>query len=117
MPRTALPIENVGGPSPLTVNTLAWTAADAANGNKFEWTGREILLARNVGASTRTITFQTVAVGGRQDPIHNAAQNIAAGDYQLWGDFDTPGFEQSDGSLYVSASHAEVEFLVIRLRK
>lgn len=116
MARTALPIESAPGSTPLTAETLTWTAADVANGNQFTLTGRELLLVSNVGASTHTVTFQAVAVGGRQDPLHNTAINVAAGAYVLFGDFDTRGFKQTDGYLYVSANHAEIEFLVIRQR-
>jgi hypothetical protein len=116
MARTALPIESAPGSSPLTSEALTWTAADTANGNQFTLTGRELLLVRNVGAGTHTVTFQTVAVDGRQDPLHNTAINITAGAYVLFGDFELRGFRQSDGKLYVSANHAEIEFLVIRVR-
>jgi hypothetical protein len=115
MPRTALPIETAPGASPLTAETLTFTAADVANGNQFALTGREVLIARNVGASTRTITFQTVALSGRQDPLHNSAQNIAAGAYVAYGPIPVRGFRQTDNQLYVSASHAEVEFCVLRI--
>lgn len=114
MPRTALPIETLPGATPLTAEALTWTAADVANGNRFTITGREVIYARNVGASTRTVTMQTVAVNGRQDPLHNTAQNITAGQYLAWGPIPTKGFKQTDGEFYLSANHAEVEFMIVR---
>ena len=78
-------------------------------------TGREILIVRNSGASTRTITFQTIAVNGRQDPNHNTAMNIAAGAVEVFGPFPLKEYKQTDGYLYVSANHAEVLFTVVRL--
>lgn len=116
MARTDLPIEPAPGAAPLTAEVLTWTAADVTNGNQFAFTGRELLLVRNVGAATYTVTFQAIAVAGRQDPQHNTAINVTAGAYVLFGDFDLKGWRQTDGKLYVSANNAAVEFLVIRLR-
>lgn len=113
--RTDLPIESALGSEPLTQQVLTFTAADVANGNEFPWTGNEVLLIFNSGASTRTVTFQSVAQNGRQDPLHNTPINITAGQYLLFGPFDGRGWQQSDGFVQVSANHAEVQFCVIRI--
>ena len=115
MPRTSLPIVTAPGAVPLTAETLTWTAADVANGNAFALTGREVLLVRNVGAATRTVTFQSKAIRGRHDPLHNSAQNVVAGAYVAYGPIPVQGFRQSDQMLYVSANHAEIEFCVLRV--
>jgi hypothetical protein len=115
MVRAALPIETARGVAPLTPETITFTSANVADGNSFTFTGREVLLVFNDGASTRTITFQTIAVNGRQDPLHNSAQNITAGQYLLYGPFTRGGFRQDDGLIYVSANHAEVKFCVIKV--
>lgn len=115
MARTALtPVEAPGG-RPLSSVDAAGAAADVGNGNKFAITGREMLLVRNTGASTRTLTFQTVAVNGRQDPNHNTAINVTAGAVRLFGPFPLKEYQQTDGALYVSSNHAELLLTVIRL--
>lgn len=112
--RTDLPIENALGSAPLTQQVLTFTAADVANGNEFIHTGDEVLICLNSGASTRTVTFQSVARNGRQDPLHNTAINITAGQYLAFGPFEGAGWRQSDGYVQVSANHAEVLFCVLR---
>lgn len=41
----------------LTTGAYVFTAADATNGMDFENTGREIIVAKNGNASTRTVTI------------------------------------------------------------
>lgn len=114
MPRTELAIETAPGVQPIAAEVLTWEAADVANGNAFNHTGNELLLARNVGAGSHNITFQTIAIGGRQDPSHNVAIPLAAGAYAVFGPFDSAGIRQDDDLVYVSADHLEVEFCPIR---
>lgn len=113
--RTDLPIEIAKGSTPLTKEVLAFTAADVALGNEFTFTGGEVLIARNTGASPRNVTFQSLAVNGRQDPLHATAISLAAGEFALFGPFDGRGWRQGDGYVQVSADHAEVTFCVIRM--
>jgi hypothetical protein len=113
MPRTALSIESAPGSTPLAANTLTMTAADVANGNQFAHTGRELLLVENVGASSHNVTLQSVAVAGRQDPLHNTSQAVPAGEKRLYGPFGD-GWRQSGDVVHVNADHAEIKFAVIR---
>lgn len=115
MARTVLtPIEAPGG-RPLTLTDATPVAADTSNGNRFLITGREILIIENTGGSTHTVTFQTIAVAGRQDPNHNTAINVAAGAQKVCGPFPLKEYKQTDGYLYVTANHAEVTFTVLKL--
>lgn len=115
MPRTALtPIETPGA-SPLSAGAMAFTPADPTNGNKFVSTGKELLVVHNTGAGSRNVTFQTIAINGRQDPNHNTAIAVAAGLYKVFGPFPLKGYRQSDGTISVTGSHAEVEFAVLKV--
>lgn len=114
MARTTLTPVSAPGSKPLTAQTLTWTAADVANGNQFTWTGKEQLWVFNSDTNPHNVKFQTVAIAGRQDPKHNTNQAIAAGAYQVWGEFDGQGIKQTDGKVYVNADDATVKFAVVR---
>jgi hypothetical protein len=117
---TAIAEQAVNGPyvaedaSP-QITALTWTAADTTGNTFVMSTGRMLLLARNSGASTRTI-----AVASSPDPFNREADipatNIAAG--VIFGRiFEPRGWEQTLGGkdLLVTANHAEVLFLAIPL--
>lgn len=113
MARTTLTPEVAPGSTPLDEEVLTFTAADVANGNQFAHTGRELLIVENVGAGSHNVTLQSVAVNGRQDPLHNTSQAVPAGERRLYGPFGN-GWRQTDGYVYVNSDHAELEFCVIR---
>jgi hypothetical protein len=97
------------------LTSLAWTAADTTGNTCIMSTGRCLLLARNSGASTRT-----VAVTSSADPYGRlaniAATNIAAGAI-FARIFEARGWEQTLGGkdLAFVANHAEVLFAIIAL--
>lgn len=93
--------------------SVTFTAADATNKQQVTLTGREIIIAHNTGAGARTVTITSVADDmGRTGDI--TADSIAAGGYHAYGPFPLEGWEQTDGKLYFEASHAEVEFAILR---
>lgn len=102
------------GKFPTAGAAFTWTAAVPANKEEFILTGRELLLARNVGASPHTITITSV-----QDPFNRSgnitAESIAVSEFKMYGPVDITGWQQPDGNLYFEADNAEVEFAVIRL--
>lgn len=51
-----------------------WTPADVANGNRFRFTGRELLIARNAGSTARSLTMTAFPI----PRSGNAAASIAA---------------------------------------
>jgi hypothetical protein len=117
MARTTITPEVVPTGFPLTKETVVWTDSDPSNGNRFAHTGKEIVQVYNSGASTRTVKFQSVAINGRLDPLHNTTINVAAGElaiFNLRGEGwrqpsgDDSGFVQIDGS------HAELKLMVIQ---
>jgi hypothetical protein len=90
------------------------TAANVADKNEFALTGREVVIIHNTGASTRTYTITSVPDPfGRTGDI--TAQNIAAGAIHTIGPFGLLGWQQTGGTLYLEASHAEVKIGVIAL--
>lgn len=114
MARTTIAPEVVPTNAPLTAETIAWTNADVANGNQLAYTGRDLLLVWNSdGAVARNVTFQTVAINGRQDPIHNIPQSVPSTEYRMYN-LRGEGFQQTDGFVYVSGDNVAVRFVVIR---
>lgn len=93
--------------------TATFTAANVTDKEEFALTGKEIVIARNSGASARTVTIESVAVNGREGDI--TADSIAAGATHVYGPFEIQGWRQADGNLYLEANNAEVLFAVLVL--
>jgi hypothetical protein len=94
--------------------TVTVTAADASNKNETPFTGTFFLYARNSGASTRSVTINSVA-DAVQNRTGDITENIAAGVTKTFGPFAAEGFRQSGGVLHFEAAHAEVLFSVLRV--
>lgn len=120
MAATALPIITPIGSYPTlplgaTGADFAFTAADAGSGNSFVSTGRELLLAQNAsGATAYTVTVSSVA-DDLQRTGDITAYSVGAGKFSMFGPFGQPGWKQSDGTVHVTASNANVKFAVVRL--
>ena len=124
MARTNLAITTLVGAYPaeplaadaLDINFDAADATASPDGNKFQSTGRELLLARNVGASSRNITI--TAQGEPATTITN--YSLGAGEQAIFGPFPVKGWRQRTGAnagyVTVNAAHAEVELAVLRVR-
>lgn len=97
---------------------LAWTAADTVNKERVAHTGKEVILARNSGASARTVTVDGVVLLGRTGSI--TAYSIDAGETVVVGPLPTDGWRQTSGLdagyLTFEASNAEVLFSVLKLQ-
>ena len=64
----------------------AATAGDVTNGNSTPNDGRVVLIIKNTGASSRTVTFATnVSVDGLTAPVRS--ESIPAGETQVFGPF------------------------------
>jgi hypothetical protein len=94
--------------------TLA--AADASNGNKYQVTGREILVMYNSDASPQTVTINSVNDEKNRDG-DIAAYSLAAGDYALFagGLTNSKGWKQTDGTITLTVSDAGILLAAIRL--
>ena len=92
-------------------------AADASNGNRFNNSTRDVcLVARNSGASSRTVTFEYVRRGV---VVTQTAVTLAAGKTKVFGPFppefmDHVSADDAAGNVYVTASHAEVLLSAVR---
>lgn len=114
MPRTTLTPINTPDSYATAGVALTWTGADVANGNQFQATGREILLARNTDTLSHNVSVTSVADPyGRTGNITNDA--IAAGAFRVYQQFPITGWMQSDGYVYLNGDHATIQFAVLRL--
>lgn len=94
--------------------TLAGTAANATDKEQTTCTGRELLIARNSGASSRVVTVTSKA-DQRTGRSGDVSFSVPAGEMRMIGPFDVDGFKQTDGNLYFEAAHAEIIWSVIRI--
>lgn len=93
---------------------LILTAADTTNNNQILLDGPMVVVAHNSGASTRTITI-TSAVDPQNRTGDITTYSMGAGEYFAFKIDQISGWKQSDGYLYLAASHAEVKIGAIRL--
>ncbi len=115
MPRTVLTPIAVPSAYAIVPVALAFTAWDAANGNKFISTGREILLVKNAHATlAKTVTIPSVADDqGRTGDI--TAYSIPALATYTFQQFAQDGWKQSDGYINVDGSTTDIQFCVLQL--
>lgn len=114
---TALTVTQLKGPGISSVAALglaiAPVAMDAANGNSFPMTGKEIILFQNTDVSAHTITLTSVPDGlGRSGDI--ATYNIPAGGFAAFDAQQVVGWIQTDGTMHISTSSALVFVAVLR---
>lgn len=113
MARTALTKTTSPAPYPTAGQAITMNAADAVNQNYFTFTGKEIILIHNSGASTRTYTL-TASADAFGRAVDIGPTNIAAGVTHVIGPFTTlAGWKQTNGQFYLEANHAEVLFGII----
>jgi len=93
---------------------LEFEAGDAANGNAFTMTGREIVIARNDDELAQTITVASVVDKfNRTGDI--TAYSIPAGEYAILGPIPMVGFVQTTGKCHINVSDAGVFLAVVRI--
>lgn len=108
LPRTTPPGSNADAGVAVT-----FTAATASADDTITFGAGDVILAWNSGGSSRTVTIYSAPdPTGRIDDI--TAESIAAGAHRVYGPFKTIGWRQSDGTLKVRASHADVRFAILR---
>ena len=115
MSRQTLTAAQANGPWPVLADavTVTATAANATDKEQTLLTGRELLIARNSGASSRVCTITSVA-DPRTKRTGDVVETVPAGEMRMFGPFDPDGFRQSDGYLYFEAAHADILWSVIR---
>ena len=100
------------GKYPTAPATLTFTAADATNKESTAHTGREVIIFRNSGASTRNVTVNSVA--DSRNRTGDLTFTLAAGAVKAVGPLGVDGWRQSTGVLHFEADHAEVLIAVFR---
>lgn len=92
---------------------IVFTSADATNKEQFVASGNDLVIAWNSGVSTRTVTLTSVALNGRTGDI--STYSLGAGDHAVFGPFQVGGWRQTDGKIYLEASHSDVKWAIIAL--
>lgn len=115
MPRTNLTAQVLPAPYSATpYAVLTFVAGDAANGNHYSMNGDQLLIAKNTGVAARTITITSAADPyGRTKDV--TALSIAAGATVMFSKFNTPGWRQTDGKVWIAVEHAEVTICIVDL--
>ena len=88
--------------------------ADFADGAGFPLTGKEIVIVHNANAAAKTVTVTSV-IDAFKRTGDITTYSIGIGEYAVLPQFQLAGWQQADGKLYLAASAADVEFLVLRL--
>lgn len=101
------------GKYPTAPTTMTATAADAVNFEETAHTGREVIVFRNSGSTTRNITITSVA--DNRNRTGDITFTLANGASKFVGPLGIEGFRQTNGKLYFQADHAEVLISVIRV--
>lgn len=88
-------------------------ASDLANGNAFQATGQEILLAQNTDAAPHNMTVTSVPdhLGRTQDI---ASYSVPANSSAAIEASVMEGWKQADGNIYLATDNALLKFAVIR---
>lgn len=125
MPRTAINVLELNGPSGSGSATPTWSNGDQPN--QMYWLARDgdILVMRNGGATPRQVdVYGPIDEMGRpvdadsKSTFTLAAQG-SANDKRYWGPFLTGGWVQSgadSGRIHVDVAHSDVKLVVLRRR-
>lgn len=118
MPRILVPSIVPKGPHPGVVAALSldivWTAADVANKQFLQASGRDLLLVWNTDVSGKTFTLTSIA--DRQNRLGDVTNYaLAAGTIAAYKFDDLAGWQQADGTVQFEANSALVKFAVIKM--
>lgn len=116
--RTALTPKVLPGEYPGVIGANAadftFVESDAANGNKFVSTGKEIIVAFNNGGSTFTITITSVNDAFRRTQ-HITDYSIESGNYSVFGPVPVSGWVQTDGNVYIDTNNSALKLVIFRI--
>lgn len=119
MARTTLTRTTLQGPYPslpVSANSLdvTFAAADTANHNQFVPSGDDVLLAWN-SDPTNPYTFTLTSAADEKNRTGDiTTYSLAAGEIAAFR-VKLPGWRQSDGYVYLTASNAAIKFAVLKL--
>lgn len=115
--RTSLTPKSAPGSYPtVTAGSLdlTMTAADVANKNQFQASGKDLIVIHNTGIAAYTITITSAPDPfGRSQDI--TTYSLDAGDYAVLGPMQLAGWVQTDGKIYLEASNAGVKFGIVAI--
>lgn len=114
MPTTAISVQDFPGFYSTTGTDITTTAADTTNGNHVAISTVPVLLiARNTGASTRTLTVTSQPLPGSGRTGDISAVNITAGTTKVVF-LTKEGWANTSNQVAFSANHAEIVFGAIK---
>ena len=114
MARTRLTPTEVPKTHPGGEANYSFTAADTTDQNDFILTGREVLLITNTNAASQDVTIGSVPDAyGREGDLTVTVPATTGAVALYFG--DRSGWMQSDGTLYLDCSSADVSYCVLRL--
>jgi hypothetical protein len=113
MARQTLTAKETTGPWPTTGVDITETAANATDKEQTLHTGRELLFARNAGATPRVVTVTSKA-DRRTGRTGDVTDTVPADATVMLGPFEVDGFRQSNGMLYFEAAHSDIKWSVVR---
>ncbi len=116
MPRTTISPTALPGPYPTAVVVLPFSAADVANLNQVQWTGKEIILAQNTDAvAAHNVTLSSTVDSHDRSGDIGPTSVAASTTVILAGPLPEDGWRNSDGYIYFQADNVAVKFAVLRL--
>lgn len=111
--RELIPATTINTGYQQTPDLMTFTATHATNKNYCLFTGRQVLIFRNTGATPRLVTVSSVADDeGRTGDL---TQTVGAGEMYVTQMFPTKGWIQTDGTLYFEAAHSDITVCVLTL--
>ena len=110
-----VPLGSIGDYSVGDAADLIFLAADVANMEQTILTGKEMIIARNVGGGPFLITVNSV-----NDPFNRTGDitdySLGAGEFAIFGPFDRTGWKQVGSSLiFFEANNVAIEIAVVRI--
>jgi hypothetical protein len=121
MPRTAMAAAQQvtpKGPNQGTIApgdlTLVFANSDNANGMTLSGARKDLLLVKNSHATLARTFSITSSVDERKRTNNVTAYSLAAGEIAVFHFGDLTGWTQSDGTIQLDSSGAEIQFVVLR---
>ena len=116
MARTTLTKTTKPGSYSGTGVKVTMTGGDTTDQNQFKSTGSDLVVAHNTDSSAHTVTINSTDDRfGRKEDID--AYSIPAGEIHVFGPFETHGWQQPDGNIYLEADSATVELGIINVER
>lgn len=119
MARTQLTVTQLAPRGNRAGTVVTQNVPDVVNNNYWKPTGADIIIVRNPTAASRTIkVYQTVDQWGAQQGVSSWTLTIP-GATVIWmsGIFRPMGFLQSDGTIWLDASAADIRVGILALNR